>query len=143
MSFKMLFAVTGVSAEWVDDGFTSLRVTVQEEGLYRISYSAVNKRNATEPKIITTTSNSHVLNDLRPNCFYTIMVKAVSLDSSEAENGSIGVGEQLHYYTCLLFSRLLCMPTFLCTIFYSLTAGLQELGLPLLLRLLLPSYLYL
>ena len=109
----MLFAVTGVSAEWVGKDFTSLRVTVQEEGLYRISYSAVNKSNATKPMIITTSSKAQVLKHFRPDCFYIVMVEAVSLDSNETENGSIGIGEQeLHYYTYLLiclYASLVCV----------------------------------
>lgn len=100
----MLFAVTGVSAEWVGKGFTSLRVKVQEEGFYRITYWAVNKRNCTEPKIITTISNSQILKDFSPDCFYTILVEAVSLDSSEAVNGSIGIGETLQFYILYLFA---------------------------------------
>lgn len=89
----MLFAVTRVSAVWVDESFTSLRVTLPEGAMYKISYSAVNKSNATEPKMIITNSISQVVMDLRPDCFYTIMVEFVSLESREAVNGSIAMGE--------------------------------------------------
>lgn len=90
------FAVTRVSAVWVDENFTSLRVTLPEGGAYRISYLAVNKSNTTEAQMITTKSISHVVMDLNPDCFYTIMVEAVSLESREAVNGSIAMGEQVH-----------------------------------------------
>ena len=70
------FIVTGVSAGWVNEGFTSLRVTLPEGGTYRISYLAVNKRNVLEPRVVTTTSSSLVVKDFRPDYFYTILVEA-------------------------------------------------------------------
>ena len=82
-----VLVVTGVSAEWVDARFSSLRVTVPEGGTYRISYSAVNKSNAPKPKVITTESSSQVANGFRPDCFYTVFVEPVPSDSG------IGIGE--------------------------------------------------
>ena len=65
----------GVSAEWVDAGFTSLRVPVPEGGMYRISYWAVNKSNGPELKVVTTSSSSQVINDFSPDYIYTIVVE--------------------------------------------------------------------
>ena len=87
-------AVSGVSAEWVNGNFTSLRVTLPGGSTHRITY--MSESNATEPKMVTTNSISYVVKDLRPDWFYTVLVKAVSLDSGKAMNGSIGIGEQFH-----------------------------------------------
>ena len=89
-------AVSGVSAEWVNDTFTSMRISLPGGSTYRITYTSVNESNVTEAKTITTNSNSHVVEDFRPDWFYTVLVEAVSLDSGEAVNGSIGIGEQFH-----------------------------------------------
>ena len=130
-----MFAVSGVSAEWVNESFTSLRVSLPGGSTYRITYTSVNESNATEPKTVTTDSISHVVEDFIPDWFYNVKVEAVSLDSGEVVNGSIGIGEQFHI---MLFEMLLTV------LFMSnsdfLPFGLQELGL-LLLWLLL-SYLY-
>ena len=98
-----MFAVSGVSAEWVDESFTSLRVSLPGGSTYRITYMSVNESNATEPKTVTTNLISHVVEDFRPNWFYTVMVEAVSLDSGEVVNGNIGIGEQYHVmlFTCM------------------------------------------
>ena len=64
----------GVSAEWVDEDFTSLRVPVPEGGVYRISYWAVNKSTGPELKVVTTSSSSQVINDFSPDYIYTIVV---------------------------------------------------------------------
>ena len=88
--------MSGVSAEWVNERFTSLRVSLPEGSIYRITYTSVNESSATEPKTVTTNSISHVVKDFRPDWFYSVMVEAVSLDSDEAVNGSIGIGEQFH-----------------------------------------------
>ena len=93
---SLMFAVSGVSAEWVNDGFTSLRVSLPGGSTYRITYTSVNESNATEPKTVTTNLISHVVEDFRPDWFYTVLVEAVSSDSGEAVFGSIGVGEQCH-----------------------------------------------
>ena len=85
--------MTGVSAEWVDDGLTSLRVMVPETDMYSISYTAVNKSNAPKPKVVNTESSSQVANGFRPDCFYTILVEPVPSDSSEIVNRSVGMGE--------------------------------------------------
>ena len=90
-----MFAVSGVSAEWVNESFTSLRVSLPGGSTYRITYTSVNKSNATEPKTVTTNLISHVV-DFRPDWFYTVLVETVSLDSDEVVNGSIGIGEQFH-----------------------------------------------
>ena len=95
-----MFAVSGVSAEWVNDSFTSLRVSLPRGSTHRITYTSVNESTAMKPKAVTTNSISHVVEDFRPDWFYTIMVEAVSLDSDEAVNGSIGIGEQ--FYVMLL-----------------------------------------
>ena len=89
-----MFAVSEVSAEWVKESFTSLRVSLPGGSTHRITYTSVNKSNATEPKTVTTNSISHVVEDLRPDCFYTVLVETVSLDSDEAVNGSIEIGEK-------------------------------------------------
>ena len=91
-----MLAVSGVSTEWVDESFTSLRVSLPGGSTYRITYTSVNESNATEPKTVTTNSISHVAKDFRPDWFYTVKVEAVSVDSGEAVNGSIGIGEQYH-----------------------------------------------
>ena len=99
-----MFAVSGVSAEWVNESFTSLRVSLPGGSTHRITYTSVNETNATEPKTITTNSISHVVEDFRPDWFYTVLVEAVPSDSGEAVNGSIGIGEQFHV---MLFEILL------------------------------------
>ena len=133
-----MFAVSGVSAEWVNESFTSLRVSLPGESTHRITYMSVNESNATEPKTVTTSSISHVVEDFRPDWFYTILVEAVSLDSDEAVNGSIGIGEQYHVmlFTCMEVS----CKFYSCAFVHSFSFGLQELGFLLLLLLL--SYLY-
>ena len=99
-----MFAVSGVSAEWVDESFTSLRVSLPGGSTHRITYTSVNESNATEPKMFTTNSISHVAKDFRPDWFYTVKVEVVSVDSGEVVNGSIGIGEQYHV---MLFEILL------------------------------------
>ena len=68
-----LYAVAGVSAEWVDEHFTSLRVTLPEGGVYRISYSAVSERKNLEPRMVTT-SRSLVVKDFSPDYCNIILV---------------------------------------------------------------------
>ena len=99
----LYIAVSEVSAEWVNESFTSLRVSLPGGSTHRITYKSVNESDATEPKTITTNSISHVVKDFRPDWFYTVMVEAVSLDSDETVNGSIGIGEQYHVmlFTCM------------------------------------------
>ena len=91
---SLMFTASGVSAEWVNGSFTSLRVSLLGGSTYRITYTLVNENNATEPEMVTTNLLSHVVEDFRPDWFYTVLVEAVSLDSCEALNGSIGIGEQ-------------------------------------------------
>lgn len=81
--------------EWTDDSFTSLRVRVPKGTTYRITYSAINKSNVMqqEPKMVITHSSSKVVKDIRPDCFYTILVEAVPLGTVEHGNGRIGIGE--------------------------------------------------
>ena len=100
---RLMFAVTGVSAEWVNGTFTSLRISLPGGSTYRITYMSVNESNATEPKTVTTSSISYVVKDFRPDWFYTVLVEVVSLHSGEAVNGSIGIGEQFHImlFTCM------------------------------------------
>ena len=86
----ILFAVTGVAANWVDNSFTSLRVTVPEGGVYRISYWTVNKSNTTEQVVVTTGSSSQVVKGFSPHYFYTIVVEAVFIETGK---GSVGIGE--------------------------------------------------
>ena len=59
-----VFAVSGVSAEWVDDSFTSLRVSLPGGSTHRITYTSVNESNAAETKTVTTNSISHVVEGL-------------------------------------------------------------------------------
>ena len=101
-----MFAVSGVSAEWVNGSFTSLRVSLPGGSTHRITYMSVNESNATEPKTVTTNSISHVVKDFRPDWFYTIMVETLFLDSDEAVNESIGIGEQFHImrFYCTFYS---------------------------------------
>ena len=100
---SLMFTVSGVSAEWVNESFTSLRVSLPGGSTYRITYTSVNENNATEPKMVTTNLLSHVVEDFRPDWLYTVLVEAVSLDSCEAVNGSVGIGEQFHVmlFTCM------------------------------------------
>ena len=88
----------GVSAEWVNEDFTSLRVPVPG-GMYRISYWAVNKSNGPELKVVTTSSSSQVINDLSPDYIYTIVV--------EDWTGSVERGKQFPVLIVLLFSEYL------------------------------------
>ena len=104
---SLMFTVSGVSAEWANESFTSLRVSLPGRSTYRITYTSVNENNATEPKTVTTNLISHVVEDFRPDWFYTILVEVVSLDSCEVLNGSIGIGEQ---YSAMLFN---CMEVLL------------------------------
>lgn len=102
--------MTGVSAEWVDDTFTSLRVTVPEGGTYRISYSAVNKSNDNNSctpgsRVIMAGSVLHtIIDELNSNCFYTLSVEIVSSEFMELVNESVGVGECMH----IIFLLFLC-----------------------------------
>ena len=96
----------GVSAEWVDEDFISLRVTVPEGGMYRISYWAVNKSTGPELKVATTSSGSQVINDFSPDYIYTIVV--------EDWTGSVERGKQFPVLIVLLFSEYL---TFTCIMF--------------------------
>ena len=82
--------MTGVAANWVNGSFTSLRVTVPEGGMYRISYWAVNKSNTTEREVVTTGSSSQVLKGFSPRYFYTIVVEAVFMETGK---GSVAIGE--------------------------------------------------
>ena len=94
--------MTEVSAEWVNGEFTVLKMTVPEEGMYRISYSVVNKSSDNssfilKPLVITTDHGSRaVFAELNLGCFYTLLVKTVLLDSMEAANESVGIGEYMH-----------------------------------------------
>ena len=109
---RLMFAVSGVSAVWVNGSITSLRVSLPGGSTYRITYTSVNESNATEPKMVTTNLISHVVKDYRPDWFYTILVEAVSLDSSEAMNGSIGIGE--HNHVMLLHALRVSCKFYLC-----------------------------
>ena len=97
--------MSGVSAEWFNYSFTSLRVSLPGGSTHRITYTSVNETNATEPKMVTTSSISHIIEDFRPDWFYTILVETGSLDSGKAMIGSIGIGEQFHVllFTCMEF----------------------------------------
>lgn len=96
--------MTEVSAEWVSGEFTFLRVTVPEGDMYRISYSVVNKSSdnssfVPKPLVVTTDSGSHaVTTELNSDCFYALLVEAVLLDSREAANECVGIGEYMHGY---------------------------------------------
>ena len=102
--------MTEVSAEWVSGEFTLLKVTVPEGGTYRISYSVVNKSSdntsiVPKPLVVMTDSGSReVTNELNSDCFYALLVETVVLDSREAANESIGIGE----YTCMSCSLTSC-----------------------------------
>ena len=117
-----MFAVSGVSAEWVNESFTSLRVSLPGGSIYRITYKSVNESNTTEPRTVTTNSISHVIKDFRPDWFYTILVEAVSLDSGEAVNESIGIGEQFHIMLVEILPYLLFMSN--CPFFVIWSAGI-------------------
>ena len=82
--------MTGVAANWIDNNFTSLMVTVPEGGMYRISYWAVNKSNTTEQEVVTTGSSSQVVKDFSPHYFYTIVVEGVFMETGK---GSVAIGE--------------------------------------------------
>ena len=92
--------MTGVSAKWINDGFTSLRVTVPE-GAYRIRYSAVNKSNDNNSctsglrEVLTDSVPHAIIHDLSSNCFYTLSVaiEVVPSDFMKPMNESVGVGE--------------------------------------------------
>ena len=142
---RLMFAVSGVSAQWVNDSFSSLRVSLPGGSTHRITYTSANESTATEPKTVTTNSISHVIKDFRPDWFYTVMVEAVSLDSDEVVHGSIGIGEQYHVilFTCVeAFLYILSCAILLCAIAHCFSFDPQELGLLLLLLLLLLSYFY-
>ena len=109
---SLMFAVSGVSVEWVNDSFTSLRVSLPGGSTYRITYTSVNERNITEPKTVTTNSISHVVKDFRSDWFYTVLVEVVSLNSGEAMNWSIGIGE--HNHVMLLHARRVSCKFYLC-----------------------------
>ena len=91
-----------MSAEWVDDGFTSLRLTVPEEGAYRIRYSAVNNSNGNifcTPRAREAVAHSlseATIDDLSSHCFYVIVVKDVSVDFMNPPNENVGVGEYMY-----------------------------------------------
>lgn len=100
-------AVSGVSAEWKNENFTTLRVTVPEGGKYRISYSAVNKSSGNSsfvPKftVPTDSSSQKVVNGLSPDCFYTLNVEAVLSETTYKVNDSVGIGERMHTVPCML-----------------------------------------
>ena len=66
--------MAGVSAEWVDEHFTSLRVTLPGGGVYKISYLAVSERNTLEARMVTTASSSLVVKDFIPDYCNIILV---------------------------------------------------------------------
>ena len=117
-----MFAVSGVSAEWVNERFTSLRVSLPGGSTHRITYTSVNESNTTEPKTVTTNSISHVVKDFRPDWFYTVMVEAVPLDSGKVVNGSIGIGEQFHILLVEILLYILLMSN--CPFFVIWPAGI-------------------
>ena len=121
---RLMFSVSGVSAEWVNDSFTSLRVSLPGGSTHRITYTSVNESNATEPKMVATNSISHVIKDFRPDWFYTVMVEAVSLDSDEVVNGSIGIGEQYHV---ILFTCVEAFLHILLVQFYSVSCAIARI----------------
>ena len=90
--------MSGVAANWVNSSFTSLRVTVPEGGMYRISYWAVNKSNTTEQEVVTTGSSSQVIKGFSPDYFYTIVVEDQDVFMKTGK-GSAGIGE---YYPNML-----------------------------------------
>ena len=91
----------GVSAEWVDAGLTSLRVTVPDNGMHRVSYWAVNKSTGPQLKVATTSSRSQVINDFSPDYIYTIVV--------EDWTGSVERGKQFPVLIALLHSHKTCV----------------------------------
>ena len=84
--------VTGVSVEGVDDSFISLRLTVPEGGMYRVSCSAMCNSNITELLLVATRSNSLVVKDFRNDCDTIISVQ-IPFNTTEAGNGSGEIGE--------------------------------------------------
>ena len=101
--------MSGVSAEWVDDKFTSLRVTLPAGDVYRISYVAVNKSNSNAgssvtslPGAIFAKSNSPATIDgLDSECFYTLLVEVAQSDPMEVMDANIGIGKYMPvYYAC-------------------------------------------
>ena len=92
MTLYDFYIVSGVSVEWVDDSFTSLTFTVPEGDMYKVSCSAMYISNITELLLVAARSNSLVVKDFRNDCD-TIIFERVPLDTTEAGNGSGGIGE--------------------------------------------------
>lgn len=95
-------AVTGVSAEWVNENFTSLKLAILEEGTYRISYSAVNKtigNCSIGPKLTVPTDSASVkiIASLNPDCFYDVFVEIVLSQPRNVVNESVGIGENFNF----------------------------------------------
>ena len=112
--------MTGVAVNWVDDSFTSLRVTVPEGGMYRISYWAVNKSNTTEQEVVTTGSSSQVIKGFSPDYFYTIVVEDQDVFMKTGK-GSAGIGE---YYLNMSHDIYLDLNYFIPIVFYRAGIGI-------------------
>lgn len=98
--------MSGVSAEWVDDKFTSLRVTLPAGDVYRISYVAVNKSNSNAGSSVTSLPGAifaksnlpATIGGLDSECFYTLLVEVAQSDPMEVMDANIGIGKYMPVY---------------------------------------------
>ena len=105
--------MTGVSAEWVDSSsFTTLSVSVPDEGTYRISYWVVNmdNSNTSGPAELTVPANSRspiIIDELSSDNCYTVLIEAVLPESKTSVNTSVGIGEHIHYIHLFIYYSIL------------------------------------
>ena len=97
--------MSGVSAEWVDDKFTSLRVTLPAGDVYRISYVAMNKSNSNAGSSVTTSlpgaisaNSPATIDGLDSECFYTLLVEVAQSDPMEVMDANVGIGKYMPVY---------------------------------------------
>ena len=96
-----------MSAEWDNSSFTTLSVSVLDEGTYKISYWTVNvgNSNISGPAELTVHANSRspiIIDELSSDNCYTVLVEVVLPEPKSAATTSVGIGEQSNYYMLLL-----------------------------------------
>ena len=99
--------MTGVSAEWVNSSFTTLSVSVPDEGTYKISYWTVNvgNSNISGPAEFTVPTNSRspiIIDKLSSDICYTVSIEAVIPEPKASATTNVGIGEQNNYYNAII-----------------------------------------
>ena len=104
--------MTGVSAEWINENYTSLKVAVQQVGTYSISYSTVNESRGNcsfVPKLTVPADSvsATIITSLNPDCYYDLLIEvALSLPRNVASE-RVGIGEHISFWhTCLSYCNI-------------------------------------